>query len=169
MGPAWRFPPAGGGYLGRMELFFSLCLPREEVTVPVVRHLCGASFRNLGIEDGCVSDIELAVSEACSNVLKHGGGAAEQYEVTVSVDQRRARITVSDTGGGFDVAGRGGAAPDDGAEGGRGLLLMRHLVDDLNFVTEGRERTTLRLEKELVLEPDSVLGRLVEEARPGVS
>jgi serine/threonine-protein kinase RsbW len=148
-----------------MELFFSLCLPREEVTVPVVRHLCGASLRNLGVEDDCVSDIELAVSEACSNVLKHGGGAGQQYEVTVSVDQRRARITVSDTGGGFDVAGRAATAPDDRAEGGRGLLLMRHLVDDLNFVTEGRGRTTLRLEKELALEPDSVLGRLPGEAR----
>jgi serine/threonine-protein kinase RsbW len=148
-----------------MELFFSLCLPREEVTVPVVRHLCGASLRNLGVEDDCVSDIELAVSEACSNVLKHGGGAGQQYEVTVSVGRRRARITVSDTGGGFDFAGRGARAPDDRAEGGRGLLLMRHLVDDLNFVTEGRGQTTLRLEKELVLEPDSVLGRLPEEAR----
>lgn len=160
-----RFPPAAGGYLAGMELFFSLCLPREGVTVPVVRHLCRASLRNLGVEDDCVSDIELAVSEACSNVLKHGSGAEQQYEVTVSVDQRRARVTVSDTGGGFEVAGRGATVPDERAEGGRGLLLMRHLVDELHFITESREGTTLRLEKELVLEPDSVLGRLPEEAR----
>jgi serine/threonine-protein kinase RsbW len=148
-----------------MELFFSLCLPREGATVSVVRHLCGASLRNLGVEEECVSDIEVAVSEACSNVLKHAGGAEQQYEVTVKVDQRRAWITVSDTGGGFDVVRRGAPAPDDGAEGGRGLLLMRHLLDDLHFVTEGRERTTLRLEKELVLEPHSVLARLPEGAR----
>jgi serine/threonine-protein kinase RsbW len=148
-----------------MELFFSLCLPREGVTVPVVRHLCGASLRNLGVEDDCVSEIELAVSEACSNVLKHGSDAEQQYEVTVRVDERRARVTVTDTGGGFDVAGRGTTAPDDRAEGGRGLLLMRHLVDELHFVTESRQRTTLRLEKELDLEPDSVLGRLPEGAR----
>jgi serine/threonine-protein kinase RsbW len=152
-----------------MKLFFSLCLPPEGATVPVVRHLCGASLRNLGVEEDCVSDIELAVSEACSNVLKHADGDEQQYEVTVKVDSRRARITVSDTGGRFDVPGRGAMVPDGGAEGGRGLLLMRHLVDELHFVTEGRDRTTLRLEKDLVLEPHSVLGRLPEGARRRVS
>lgn len=148
------------GYLVDMELFFNLCLPREGLTVPVVRHLCGASLRNLGVADGCVSDIELAVSEACSNVLKHADESDQQYQVTVCLAHRRVTITISDTGRGFDAVGAGETAPDEGAEGGRGLLLMRHLVDDLHFVSEGGDRTTLRLTKELVLEADSVLARL---------
>jgi serine/threonine-protein kinase RsbW len=145
-----------------MKLFFSLCLPREGVTVPVVRHVCGASLRRLGVADDCVSDIEVALSEACSNVLKHAEASDDDYEVTIEVDPRRVLITVSDTGGRFEVDGADGVPPDLGAESGRGLVLMRKLVDNLHFVTEGRDRTTLWLEKSLDLSPDAVLRGLSE-------
>jgi serine/threonine-protein kinase RsbW len=151
-----------------MELFFSLCLPREGATVPVVRHVCGASLRNLGVDDDCVSDIEVALSEACSNVLQHADASDDDYEVTIEVDSRRVSIAVSDTGGRFEVDVPEGVPPDLGAERGRGLVLMRELVDNLHFVTEGRERTTLRLEKRLALRPDSLLRGVPEGEAAGV-
>ena len=141
-----------------MDIRFSLCLPRDEVSVPVVRHLCGDALTSLGVAQGCVSDIELALTEACTNVLKHAAGTHEDYEVAVEVDESKCAIRVVDTGRGFDTE----AWPDDRdgfpLEGGRGIELMRALVDDLHFVSRPHEGTAVYLEKSLTLSEGSILG-----------
>jgi serine/threonine-protein kinase RsbW len=141
-----------------MELRFALCLPRDGTSVPFVRHLLRSTLRRLGVEDGCVHDIEIALSEACTNVLRHAG-TEDEYEVEVEVDDRRCKLTVSDAGGGFEF--REGSAPvaPIPSEGGRGIHLMRALVDGLHFESDG-PGTVVELTKTLELQPSSVLHRL---------
>ena len=139
-----------------MEIDFVLCLPREGSSVPVVRHICGDALRTLGIEDESVHAIELAVTEACTNVLDHASGGEEEYEVTFSVSDDKVVIKVTDEGSGFDhQRSRPWALPSD--ESGRGILLMSMLVDDLRFVSKPDEGTIVHLEKTLRLREDSVL------------
>ena len=140
-----------------MEITFKLCLPRDEASVPVVRHLCRDSLLKLGVVDECVSDIELAVTEACTNVLNHAAGTDEQYEVTVDVNEKTCEIRIIDTGKGFDHADVGHTSSAHSAESGRGVFLMRALVDDLDFVSEPEQGTVVRLVKTLTLEPNSML------------
>lgn len=143
-----------------MDFFFTLCLPREEVSVPAVRRLFGSSLRNVGVEEDCVSDIELVVTEACTNVLRHAQGTGEEYEVKLRVHNRFCEINVMDTGAGFDpeMAGHQEAVPS--SETGRGIHLMRYLVDELHFVSGPGSGTVVNLVKELRLRDDSLLGRL---------
>jgi len=65
---------------------FCLVFPREALSVPVMRHVLGDTLRDLGADDDGVADLLLAVTEACSNVVKHGG-PGQRYEVLASVGQ----------------------------------------------------------------------------------
>jgi serine/threonine-protein kinase RsbW len=144
-----------------MRINFSLSLPRDSATVPVVRGICRDALDVLGVENGCTDAIQLAVSEACTNVLKHVEGTPDEYEVDVSLDEDVCAIKVIDTGMGFDHNDFGSEDDRDGlntsAEGGRGIFLMRAMVDQIKFTSEPKSGTVVHLVKKLEFEPDSVL------------
>jgi serine/threonine-protein kinase RsbW len=143
-----------------VKLDFALCLPREGSSVPVVRHLCGFALRRLGVEDDCVGDVELAVTEACSNVLRHTAGTGEEYEVQIVIDDRLCSISVIDTGRGFNGHAAVAAEAD---EGGRGIRLMQAAVDDLEFVSKPESGTIVHLEKALKVREDALLRKLTSK------
>jgi len=79
-----------------------LCLvfPREALSVPVMRHMLGDALRGLGADDDGLADLLLAVTEACTNVVRHGG-PGRRYEVVASLGRRGCRIEVQNTWQGF--------------------------------------------------------------------
>jgi serine/threonine-protein kinase RsbW len=79
-----------------------LCLvfPREALSVPVMRHMLGDALRGLGAEDDGLAELLLAVTEACTNVVRHGG-PGRRYEVVASLGRRCCRIEVQNTWPGF--------------------------------------------------------------------
>jgi serine/threonine-protein kinase RsbW len=83
---------------------FCLVFPREALSVPVMRHVLGDTLRDLGADDDGVADLLLAVTEACSNVVKHGG-PGQRYEVLASVGRGGCEVQVVNSGRGSD-AGR---------------------------------------------------------------
>ena len=87
-----------------MNVKFCLVFPREALSVPVMRHVLGDTLRDLGADDDGVADLLLAVTEACSNVVKHGG-PGQRYEVLASVGQGGCEVQVVNSGRGTD-AGR---------------------------------------------------------------
>ena len=144
-----------------MNITFALCLPRDEASVPVVRHVCRDSMQLLGIEQGCVDDIELAVTEACTNVLKHAAEASVEYEVTVEIDDTTCQIRVNDRGGeGFDHSTKGVEEAHAEAESGRGIFIMRAMMDELHFESLPEDGAVVHLVKKLELKNDSVLKAL---------
>jgi anti-sigma regulatory factor (Ser/Thr protein kinase) len=79
-----------------------LCLvfPREALSVPVMRHMLGDALRGLGADDDELADLLLAVTEACTNVVRHGG-PGRRYEVVASLGRRGCRIEVQNAWQGF--------------------------------------------------------------------
>jgi serine/threonine-protein kinase RsbW len=150
-----------------MQISFTLCLPRDEASVPIVRHICRDALDKLGVERACVSDIELAVTEACTNVLEHAQASDEDYEVQVEVDEATCRIKIVDNGPGFDGDPAGRETSGLTAESGRGIFLMRAMVDDLRFVSEPQTGTMVHLAKTLTLKPGSFL-ELLAARRTGI-
>jgi serine/threonine-protein kinase RsbW len=136
-----------------LELNLSLCLPTDELSVPVVRHICTYALSEVGVHDTCQSDISLALTEACTNVLDHATQDGEAYEVHIAIDDERCTIRVKDAGIGFDVEARETARTRDSedftAESGRGLDLIRALVDRVKFISKPEEGVIVHLEKEL--------------------
>lgn len=140
-----------------MQISLALLLPRDELTVPVARHICRHALEDLGVAEECRGDIEVALSEACANVLQHSGGE-DEYEITVSVDEGVCTIRVVDSGRGFAAAPLDRAADD--AESGRGIALMKALVDRVKLESKPEDGTIVRLEKRLEFDEASVVKRL---------
>jgi anti-sigma regulatory factor (Ser/Thr protein kinase) len=75
---------------------FCLAFQREALSVPVTRRVLGDILRAVGVDEDSVSDILLAATEACSNVLRHGGPRATGYAVVVTIGVTRCVVEVSE-------------------------------------------------------------------------
>jgi serine/threonine-protein kinase RsbW len=139
-----------------MELSLALTLPRDEQTVPVARHIVRNAMEQVGVEETCVYDIELALSEACTNVLVHSG-PGDQYVVRLDLEDRIGVIRVIDVGHGFDAARLQAEDPITEAERGRGLGLMQALVDRVDLTSRREAGTIVTLEKVLTYRDEALL------------
>jgi len=140
-----------------MELSLALTLPRDEQTVPVARHIARNAMEQVGVEPDCVYDFELALSEACTNVLLHSG-PGDQYVVRLDMDGGIGRIRVIDVGHGFDSARLQATDALPEAERGRGLGLMHALVDRVQFTSRPEAGTIVTLEKALAYRDGALIG-----------
>ncbi|WP_055482589.1 ATP-binding protein [Sphaerimonospora mesophila] len=140
-----------------MGIEFSLAMPRDAIGIPMVRRVVGDTLRSLGVTEECVADILLATSEACANAVRHGG-PAKRYEIRGTIGNGRCELRVSDRGNGLGSVPR--QFPGSDAENGRGLLIMRAVVDDISFDIKPGRGTTVRLCKELDWADDSIAHHL---------
>ena len=140
-----------------------LHLPRDAASVPVTRQVLNGCLETLGVTPDTRADIALALSEACANVVQHAG-PGEDYEVQVSVRNRRCAIEVVNTscgdselvpdgnGSGGDRAGAIAVSGDPvpaSAEHGRGLQIIETVVDNLQLTGNERQGTIVHFEKAL--------------------
>jgi serine/threonine-protein kinase RsbW len=79
------------------DIEFCLVFPGEAVSVPVMRRVLGDTLTRLGIHESCVTDMLLAVTEACSNAVRHAG-PGRRYEVLAHVSSTRCVLEVVDGG-----------------------------------------------------------------------
>ena len=146
-----------------MEIKMVLHLPRDVASVPVSRQVLDGCLQTLGVTPDTRSDIALALSEACANVVQHAG-PGQDYQVQVSARNGKCSIEVVNTGDGTgrawdcgwsDEAERAGdlALPVDPvaatAEHGRGLKIINAVVDNLQLTGNDDQGTTVRFEKTL--------------------
>jgi serine/threonine-protein kinase RsbW len=135
-----------------VNIDFSVRLPVDAQSVPLVRGLLRQALEQLGVAERGIEEIVLALTEACANVIQHAG-EHEEYQVDVAIDDQICRITVLDDGDGFDPSALPTAPPESPLDGGRGLILMRALVDRLAFQNMADGRHGVVLEKRLDLQP----------------
>ena len=136
------------------HLDLSLSLPRESGSVPVVRRLAAQALHAFGVQEDDIDDVQLAITEACANVVEHATDA-DTYEVKVELASDRCAITVVDQGRGFDATTITEPAPD--AESGRGLILMRALADNVAFQSQPQAGAVVHMVKTLRFEADHPL------------
>jgi serine/threonine-protein kinase RsbW len=146
-----------------VELQLTLCLPRDELSIPVVRRTLDGALKALGVPANDNHDIQVAVSEACTNVLDHVEDG-DEYTMTCSVSEDYATIEVVDTGRGFDSESLGHADADHTAEEGRGIQLIRALVDKVQFTRQDERGSVVRFEKRLQL-PDTAPAKILAAKR----
>jgi serine/threonine-protein kinase RsbW len=66
-----------------------------------MRRVLGDTLTRLGMDERCIGDILLAVTEACSNVIRHAG-PGRRYEVVAHVGRQRCLLEIVDGGRGFE-------------------------------------------------------------------
>lgn len=128
-----------------------LNLPREVDSVPAVRRLLRCALTILGVDRQASADLEIALTEACANVVTHAAGA-EKFEVRLDVAEDHCAIDVVDDGSGFDpatpgFASTGDAVPSPASERGRGLFLIRALAENVRMHSSPRTGSLIHFEK----------------------
>src|SRR5689334_1823554 len=113
-----------------MRMTVRLALPREAGSVPAVRRLLRSALAILHVDHTSQDDLEIAITEACSNVVRHATGA-DTFEVCLDVADDRCSIDVLDNGPGFDPEAAG--SPADSSESGRGLMLIKALGENVRM------------------------------------
>ena len=104
-----------------------LTLPARPENVAVVRHVLGALAESLGLPRAVTEDMRLAVTEACTNVVRHAyTGDEGSIDVVVRSTRAELEVIVSDTG-------RGDGPSRDDSGPGLGLGLIAALSDSLEI------------------------------------
>jgi serine/threonine-protein kinase RsbW len=138
-------PTRSGGHSGRyVEVRWSLASKRAEISpfvdqlIAFIRHF----IRNHGFAYVTGEDIEMEIREALANAILHGNQEDPRKRVYVTVScsfHGEVSITVRDEGRGFDPAVL--LDPTDGSNlllsHGRGIYLMRMLMDEVSFEEHG--------------------------------
>jgi serine/threonine-protein kinase RsbW len=133
-----------------VEFKVVLFMPRDAASVPISRQVLDSCLKTLGVTADTRTDIALALSEACANVVLHAG-AEQEYEVMARAIDGRCVIEVANAGDGT-VAPPSEPVPLT-AEHGRGLRIIDAITDNLRLTGNGRAGTTVHFEKELVWVP----------------
>ena len=91
--------------------------------------------------------VELAVIEACTNVIRHGGSTAADSWLCVSLRRRgqAAEIHILDRGRAFDPTQAPAPNLLEPGEGGYGIYLIKQLMTGLEYERRGARWNCLRL------------------------
>ncbi len=121
-----------------------LDLPSTLDNLPRVEKFIDEACESFHIDEDLYGNVLIAVTEAVNNAIQHGNKEDPDRTFTVSfeVDEELQKLTfrVEDDGEGFDYE----SVPDPTAPEnlekpyGRGVFLMRHLADEVEFYEEGR-------------------------------
>ncbi|WP_067503149.1 ATP-binding protein [Actinoplanes sp. TFC3] len=127
-----------------MRVSLHLNLPREVDSVPAVRRLLRCALDTFQVDREIGNDLEIALTEACANVVRHAEGA-DTIEVRLDVAEDRCAIDVADNGEGFDADAVD--EPTSAGEHGRGLFLIKALSENVRMQSSPRRGSLIHFEK----------------------
>ena len=94
------------------------------------------------LNDDIYGNIMIAVTEAVNNAIKHGNrsDSGKNVSLALTLEEGMIKFRVEDEGSGFDYHNLPDpTAPENLAKpGGRGIFLMKHLADEVDFTNQGK-------------------------------
>jgi serine/threonine-protein kinase RsbW len=117
-----------------------LALPARAANIAVVRHAFGALGEVFAVDEEILSNIRLAVTEACTNVVVHAYPDDDEglLEVAATLREDKLEVVVRDEGPGI-----GPRADSPGL--GLGLALIVSLTESVQLGRDVDERTEVRM------------------------
>ena len=134
---------------------FKLKISSATENLEIIREFINNVATKAGFSGESVDQIELAVDEACTNVIKHAYkySSNRMLDISVFLDNEKIEIIIMDKGAGFN--------PDNlpipnlekymraAKVGGLGIHLMRTLMDEVNFSINPGKKNQVSLVKYL--------------------
>ena len=133
-----------------MRLFVDLTLPTDARLISQTRRMFTGYLAEMGVDDDDVSDVALALAEACTNVMRPAFTEPDQsFHLRAELGPREVDLVVEDTGSGIPL-GSGASMPDPSATSGRGLQIMRQVMTSVDVETApDRTGTRVHMRKSL--------------------
>jgi serine/threonine-protein kinase RsbW len=95
------------------------------------------TINNPKLDRDFLTSVELAVSEACTNAIKHGGtNQGKRVVLSFQISNDRLVINVKDQGPGFDITKVPVPDFDSHPAGGYGIYIIKTMMDKVEHVRE---------------------------------
>jgi len=139
----------------KKEKTYRLKLPAASENLDIIRKFIAGISENMGFSEEEVYKIELAVDEACSNVVKHAYLTNSRSDRIVNVEahekEDRLEIVIFDKGKGFDPQKVKKPEIEEYMRkmkrGGLGIYLIKELMDKVSFRIKAGVRNEVRMIK----------------------
>ncbi|MDQ3890807.1 MAG: ATP-binding protein [Actinomycetota bacterium] len=116
----------------------ALSIPAKAEYIGLCRLALAGLAQVRSVEPEVLADLKLALTEACSNSIRHAydAGRSGAVDIRYELGEDKLTVEVADEGSGFDADPRD---PSDGEldEGGLGIAIIRALVDELAIESNG--------------------------------
>ncbi len=125
-------------------------IPHRAEYVSLIRLTVASIANSMGFDIEDIEDIKVALSEACSNAIMHGGcDVGDNFLVQFMMEKASLTISVSDFGKGYDKNSIQEPKPGELNEGGLGIFIIKSLMDDVHIDTGSSQGTFIKMIKNL--------------------
>jgi serine/threonine-protein kinase RsbW len=141
--------------MATIERKFALKVPSSTANLALIREFVTSIGRQARMSDEDISQLELAVDEACANVIEHAYGHDISKEVIIRAifDEDEVRISVIDTGHGFDPEKLNTETLKElvsrRKSGGLGIRLIKSLMDEVSYEIIPGQKNELHMTKKI--------------------
>jgi len=119
---------ADGGRLVR------LTIPAKPEYITLSRLALSGLSRVRAFRDDTLADLKLALTEACSNSVRHAYDNDEgRVDISFELLEDRLIVEVADDGSGFEPADAGKSLDEELSEGGLGIAIIRSVADEVEI------------------------------------
>jgi serine/threonine-protein kinase RsbW len=126
-----------------------LTIPAKAEYITLGRLALTAIARVRPLSDETLSDLKLALTEACTNSVRHAyrEGRKGQVEIVYQIEPDRLIVEVTDEGTGFEPSSRPGGGNGGLSEGGLGIAIIRAVADEVEIGAPASGGSRLRFVK----------------------
>jgi len=141
--------------MSSVERKFTLQVPSSTENLALIREFVTSVGAQAGLDESGVAQLELAVDEACANVIEHAYGHDTTKEVMVRAvfDDESLRISVIDEGRGFDPNKVQQETVEqlvhERKSGGLGIRLIKTLMDEVSYEIVPGQKNELHMTKRI--------------------
>lgn len=120
----------------------SIQVPSLMENIRMIESFIDNAKERFSLDDDIYGNIMIAVTEAVNNAIKHGnsGNKSKNVYLSLSLEDSLIKFVVKDEGSGFNYEDLPDPTAPENLEkpGGRGIFLMKHLSDEVQFKENGR-------------------------------
>lgn len=120
----------------------SIEIPSLLENIRIVESFIDNTKEDYKLDDDIYGNIMIAVTESVNNAIKHGnqGDKSKLVKLSMQLSEEMIKFIIEDEGEGFDYNDLPDPTSPDNLDkiNGRGIFLMRHLCDEVNFTESGK-------------------------------
>ncbi len=132
---------------------YQLKIPSQTDNLELIRNFVSGVAKKVGFDANDTNKIELAIDEACTNVIKHAYKHDEHQDIDIAIkiDYQKIAIIVTDRGDSFRM--KDVELPDmkdylaELRVGGLGIYLMKTLMDEVDYKTDSKGQNKVKMVK----------------------
>jgi serine/threonine-protein kinase RsbW len=120
----------------------SIQIPSIIENIRMIESFIDNAKERFHLDEDLYGNIMIAVTEAVNNAIKHGNGgnSSKNILLNLTLNEKLLKFVIKDEGSGFDHNELPDPTAPENLEkpGGRGIFLMKHLSDEVEFRENGK-------------------------------